>query len=145
MKTSLLTTSLLLALGMKTISALPTTRDASVEAAGVGPVALAEKMATPSTPAAVEMEKRTFNPLRGCWHHHCNPTLDKCQKRCDRDNPRKLDKEYHQNKQERNSCKDQCYYLLSGEGNWQEMGMGDAHEEAEKMAEEEKEDEKIEG
>ncbi|KAI6869116.1 hypothetical protein KC338_g3669 [Hortaea werneckii] len=142
MKTCLLTTPLVLfALGVKTISALPATSDAAVLAAGVGPAAIAEKMVTSSsTPAALEMEKRTFNPLRGC-----NPTLDKCQKRCDRDNPRKLDKEYHENRRERNSCKDQCYYLLSGEGNWQEMGMGDAHEQALKDAEEEKEDEKIEG
>ncbi|KAI7721539.1 hypothetical protein KC322_g1602, partial [Hortaea werneckii] len=107
MKTSLLTTSLLLALGMKTISALPTASDAAAEAAGAPPAAIAEKMLTSSstTPAALKMEKRTFNPLRGC-----NPTLDKCQKSCDRDNPRKLDKEYHQNRQERDSCKDQCYY-----------------------------------
>ncbi|RMY45644.1 hypothetical protein D0863_15997 [Hortaea werneckii] len=84
-------------------------------------------------------------PLAGTWEISGNPTLDKCQKRCDRDNPRKLDKEYHENRRERDSCKDQCYYLLSGEGNWQEMGMGDAHEQALKDAEEEKEDEKIEG
>ncbi|KAI6959424.1 hypothetical protein KC321_g13424, partial [Hortaea werneckii] len=142
MKTSLLTTSLLLASGMKTISALPTATDAAVQAEGVlAPAAVADKMVTSSsTPAALEMEKRTFNPLRGCWKHHCNPPLDKCQKRCDRDNPKKLDKEYHQNKQERNSCKDQCYYLLSGDGNWQEMGLQDAHKQALKDAEEEKEE-----
>ena len=76
MKTCLLTTPLVLfALGVKTISALPATSDAAVLAAGVGPAAIAEKMVTSSsTPAALEMEKRTFNPLRGCWHHHCkNP------------------------------------------------------------------------
>ncbi|OTA33035.1 hypothetical protein BTJ68_06947 [Hortaea werneckii EXF-2000] len=147
MKTSLLTTPLVLALGLKSVTALPTSTDAAAVKAEeiLAPAAVAEKLAMPSTPALGIMEKRTFNPLRGCWKHHCNPRLDKCQKRCDRENPRRFDKEYHQNRQERDSCKDQCYYLLSGDGNWQEMGMEDAHQEAEKMAEQEKEDEKVEG
>ncbi|RMY77750.1 hypothetical protein D0863_01092 [Hortaea werneckii] len=116
MKTSLLTTSLILALGVKSISALPTANNAAVEA-----VTTTISIAEPDT--MMMMGKRTFNPLRGCWKHHCNPPLDKCQKKCDRANPKRLDKEYHQNKQERNSCKDECYYLLSGDGNWKEMGL----------------------
>ncbi|KAI7532714.1 hypothetical protein KC331_g13445 [Hortaea werneckii] len=117
MKASLLTTSLVLALGMQNyrISALPTAPDVAVEA-----TVTTTSVANPDT---MMMEKRTFNPLRGCWKHHCNPPLDKCQKKCDRANPKRLDKEYHQNKQERNSCKDECYYLLSGDGNWKEMGL----------------------
>ncbi|RMY63659.1 hypothetical protein D0862_15337, partial [Hortaea werneckii] len=129
MKTALLTTSLVLALGMQNcrISALPTVaHDAAVEA-----TTTTTTTTSAAKPDMMMMEKRTFNPLRGCWKHHCNPPLDKCQKRCDRANPKRLDKEYHQNKQERNSCKDECYYLLSGDGNWEEMGLEGEKEERE--------------
>ncbi|KAI7330062.1 hypothetical protein KC315_g5866, partial [Hortaea werneckii] len=62
MKASLLTTSLVLALGMQNrrISALPTAPDVAVEAVTTTSVARPDPM----------MEKRTFNPLRGCWKHH---------------------------------------------------------------------------
>lgn len=75
MKTSLLTTPLVLALGLKSVTALPTATDTAVQAEAVlAPAAVAETLARPSTPALGIMEKRTFNPLRGCWKHHCKKT-----------------------------------------------------------------------
>lgn len=91
MKTSLLTTPLVLALGLKSVTALPTSTDAAAVKAEeiLAPAGVAETLARPSTPALEIMEKRTFNPLRGCWKHHCkeNPPFPPPFPRPPKENP----------------------------------------------------------